>query len=85
MKVRKRTGSEEDFLSIKIVSAVVKAGASVELADEIAKSAEEHFKGRDVVDSSEIREFALSYLKEREPLAYENWTRFDSRVKRVSS
>jgi len=85
MKVKKRGGSEEDFLHVKIVSAAVKAGASVELADDIAKSAEEHFKEREVVNSSEIREYVLNYLKEREPLAYENWIRFDSRAKGVSS
>lgn len=85
MRVRKRNGSEEDFLLVKIVSAAVKAGASVELADEVAKSAEEYFKEKEVVDSSEIREFVLNYLKEKEPSAYENWIRFDSRAKGVSS
>ncbi len=86
MKVRKRsTGTEEEFLPVKIVAAAIKAGASVELADEVAKAVQEQFKGRDVVDSSEIREFVLNYLKEREPFAYENWLRFDSRVKGISS
>ncbi|MDK2384164.1 MAG: ATP cone domain-containing protein [Candidatus Korarchaeota archaeon] len=86
MKVRKRsTGTEEEFLPVKIVAAAIKAGASVELADEVAKAVQEKFKGKDVVDSSEIREFVLNYLKEREPSAYENWLRFDSRVKGISS
>ncbi len=86
MKVRKRSsGTEEEFLPVKIVAAAIKAGASVELADEVAKAVQEKFKDRDVVDSSEIREFVLSYLKEREPSAYENWLRFDSRVKGISS
>ena len=86
MKVRKRgTGDEEDFLPVKIVAAVVKAGASVELADEIAKAVQEHFKDREVVDSSEIRTFVLERLKEREPDAYDNWLKFDSKVKGISS
>lgn len=86
MKVRKKgTSQEEDFLPIKIVAAAIKAGASVELADEIAKAAQEHFKDKEVIDSSELREFVLSYLKERDPQAYDNWLRFDRRVKGVSS
>ncbi len=86
MKVRKRsTGEEEDFLPVKIVAAAIKAGASVELADEVARAVQERFKDKEVVDSSEIREFVLSYLREKEPRAYENWLRFDSRVKGISS
>ena len=86
MKVRKKgTSQEEDFLPIKIVAAAIKAGASVELADEIAKAAQEHFKDKEVIDSSELREFVLEYLKERDPRAYDNWLRFDRRVKGISS
>ncbi len=86
MKVRKKgTSQEEDFLPIKIVAAAIKAGASVELANEIAKAAQEHFKDKEVIDSSELREFVLGYLKERDPQAYDNWLRFDRRVKGVSS
>ncbi len=86
MKVRKRgAGAEEDFLPVKIVAAAIKAGASIELADEVARAAEEHFKDREVIDSSELRAFVLEYLKEREPQAYENWLRFDSKVKGIPS
>ncbi len=86
MKVRKKRASqEEDFLPIKIVAAAIKAGASVELADEVAKAAKEHFKDKEVIDSSELREFVLGYLKERDPRAYDNWLRFDRRVKGISS
>ncbi len=86
MKVRKRnTENEEDFIPVKIVSAAIKAGASVELADELAKAAIEHFRDKEIVDSSELRAFVLEYLKERDPKAYENWLRFDSKVKGISS
>ena len=83
MKVRKRDGSEEDFNPVKIVAAVVRAGASVELADKISKEVEEKFKDKDVVESKEIREFVLSKLKEGEPPAYENWLRYDRNVKGI--
>ncbi len=86
MKVRKReTGEEEDFTPVKIIAAAIKAGSSVTLADELAKAAQEHFKDKDVIDSSELRTFVLEYLKERDPKAYENWLRFDSKVKGISS
>ncbi len=86
MKVRKKgTGNEEDFLPVKIIAAAIKAGASVSLADELAKAVQEHFKDKDVIDSSELRNFVLEYLKEKDPRAYENWLRFDSKVKGISS
>ncbi len=83
MKVRKRDGSEEDFNPVKIVAAVVRAGASVELADKISKEVEEKFKGVETVNSSEIREFVLTRLKESEPSAYESWLRYDKNVKGI--
>mgnify|MGYP001772684906 CR=1 FL=1 len=84
MKVRKRDGREEEFSKMKIVSALVKAGASVNLAEEIARECESKFRERESVESSEIREFVLSILRERERLAYENWLRFDSKAKGIS-
>jgi transcriptional regulator NrdR family protein len=80
-KVRKRNGKEEDFSKMKIVSALIKAGSSVELADKIAEECESKFRGREYVESSEIREFILSKLKEVEKDSYENWLRFDLRAK----
>lgn len=85
MKVRKRDGREEDFSKMKIVSALVKAGSPVRLADELASECENAFKGRDVVESSEIREFVLSRLRERDPRSYDNWIRFDSKTKGISA
>lgn len=83
MRVSKRDGRMEDFSKMKIVAALVKSGSSVTLADEIAGEFGSVFKGRDVVESSEIREFVLSRLKERDPRAYENWLRFDSKTKGI--
>ncbi len=83
MKVKKRDGSEEDFNPVKIVAAVVRAGASVELADKISKEVEEEFKEKEVVSSQEIRDFVLAKLKEMEPPAYENWLRYDKNVKGI--
>ncbi|MCS7103412.1 MAG: ATP cone domain-containing protein [Candidatus Korarchaeum sp.] len=84
MKVRKRDGREEDFSKIKIVAALIKSGSSVELADEIVSGCESAFKGRNIIESSEIREFVLNRLKERDLRAYENWLRFDSQTKGLS-
>lgn len=84
MKVKKRDGREEDFSKMKIVAALVKAGASVSLAEEIASECESRFMGRESVESSEIKEFVLSVLRERERSAYDNWLRFDSMAKGLS-
>jgi transcriptional regulator NrdR family protein len=80
-KVRKRDGREEEFSKMKIVSALIKAGSSVELADKIAEECESVFGGKDYVETSEIREFVLSKLRDVDKQSYENWLRFDSRAK----
>ncbi|MEM0016918.1 MAG: ATP cone domain-containing protein [Candidatus Korarchaeum sp.] len=81
MRVMKRDGREEDFSKMKIVAALIKSGSSIELADEIASECENLFKDRSIVESSEMREFILNRLRERDPRSYENWLRFDSRTK----
>lgn len=83
MKVSKRDGKLEDFSEMKIVAALVKSGSSITLADEIVGEFKNAFRGRDVVESSEIREFVLSRLRERDPRAHENWLRFDSQTKGI--
>lgn len=81
MRVRKRDGREEDFSKMKAVAALIKSGSSIELANEIASECENLFRGRSIVESSELREFILNRLRERDPRAYENWLRFDSQTK----
>ena len=49
MKVRKKNGSEEEFIREKIVVAIVKAGGSLENARAIAKEVENTFAARGAV------------------------------------
>ncbi len=85
MKARKRDiEDEEEFIPVKIVTAAIKAMPPVTLADELAKADQEHPKYEDAVDSSEMRTFVLGYSKERGLRAYENWLRFNSKIKETS-
>ena len=82
MKVLKQNRRSEEFIPEKIVASIVKAGAPVEIAREIAKHAEEKFSSVPEVRSEEIREFTLSELKERHSEAYENWVSYERLVKK---
>ncbi|MFP3215039.1 MAG: ATP cone domain-containing protein [Candidatus Micrarchaeota archaeon] len=73
MKVRKKNGSEEEFIREKIVVAIVKAGGSLENARAIAKEVENMFAARDAVTTEEIKREVLNRLKDRDVNAYQNW------------
>jgi len=73
MKVRKKNGSEEEFIREKIVVAIVKAGGSLENARAIAKEVENTFAARDAVTTDEIKREVLNRLKDRDIKAYQNW------------
>jgi len=73
MKVRKKNGSEEEFIREKIVVAIVKAGGSLENARAIAKEVENMFAARDAVTTEEIKKEVLNRLKDRDVNAYQNW------------
>jgi len=73
MKVRKKNGSEEEFIREKIVVAIVKAGGSLENARAIAKEVENTFAARDAVTTEEIKREVLNRLKDRDIKAYQSW------------
>ncbi|MEM4811097.1 MAG: ATP cone domain-containing protein, partial [Thermofilum sp.] len=74
-KVRKRSGSLEDFDPRKIYSACIAAGAPEEIAGEIAREVEQ--RAYDGMTTDEIRRYVLVRLKELAPHAYEAWTFYD--------
>jgi len=82
MKVKRKDGSEEEFVREKIVVAIVKAGGSLENARAIAKEIENAFLSRDAVSTEEIRTETLKRLKDRDVAAYNSWLEYDSSNKR---
>lgn len=74
-KVRKCSGSFEEFDARKIYSACIAAGAPEEIAEEIAKEVEQ--RAYDGMTTDEIRRYVLTRLKELAPQAYEAWTFYD--------
>lgn len=82
MKVKKKDGSEEDFIREKIVVAVVKAGGNLENARAIAKEVENAFASRSAVSTDEIRSEVLKRLKDKDVVAYNGWLSYDSKNKK---
>lgn len=81
-KVVKRDGREEPFIREKLVTALVKAGAEVKVAREIAQRLEERLREKETVTTREIREMALEELRRHDPEAVENWLFYDRAVKK---
>jgi transcriptional regulator NrdR family protein len=75
--VKRKDGSEEEFIREKIVVAIVKAGGSLENARAIAKEIENAFLSRDAVSTEEIRTETLKRLKDRDAVAYNSWLEYD--------
>ncbi len=77
MQVKKRDGSLEAFMPEKVVVSIVKTGAPYEVAQEIARTISS--RTEDVIESTSIREFALSELRSRgHTSAVESWEAYDS-------
>ncbi|MGY5874400.1 MAG: ATP cone domain-containing protein [Candidatus Thorarchaeota archaeon] len=77
MEVKKRSGTTETFMSEKVVVSAVKAGASYEIAREIASSLSSRTES--TIESSEIREFILSELRSKGATsAADSWESYDS-------
>jgi len=81
-KVVKRDGREEPFIREKLVTALVKAGAEVKVAREIAQRLEERLRVKEAVTTREIREMALEELRRHDPEAVKNWLFYDRAVKK---
>lgn len=81
-KVVKRDGREEPFIREKLVTSLVKAGAEIGVAREIAREIEERLREKRTVTTRELREMALEELGKRNPEARENWLVYDRAVKK---
>ncbi|MGC8628722.1 MAG: ATP cone domain-containing protein [Candidatus Micrarchaeia archaeon] len=78
-KVKKADGSVEDFKTEKIVNAIVKAGGTKELAQQIADEVSKLFAAKDTVDSKAIRKEVLSRLQVKDRATYASWLDFDKK------
>jgi transcriptional repressor NrdR len=82
MKVTKRDGSSEVFMSEKIVVSAVKAGAPYETARDIASSLSKRTES--TMKSSEIRKHVLSELRTRKATAAADaWEAYDKKHKKA--
>jgi transcriptional repressor NrdR len=82
MKVTKRDGSTEVFMSEKIVVSAVKAGAPYETARDIASSLSK--RKESTMKSSEIRKHVLSELRTRKATAAADaWEAYDREQKKA--
>ena len=65
VEVRKRSGKREPFTMAKVASSIVRAGGTVELAEEVAERVFESVKGAAEVSTQRIKELVSSFLGER--------------------
>jgi len=82
VKVIKRDGREEEFVVEKIVVSILKAGAPVDVARNIAKKVECAVMDRESVTAKELTRLILTELKKVNEQWYRNWIIFDQAVKR---
>ena len=80
IRVKKRDGRREDFVVEKVVVSMVKAGAPVEVAREIAGKVEAEAK--EGMATEEIRSVVLGELRRRDPEWERNWLIYDRAVKK---
>ncbi|MGC8671512.1 MAG: ATP cone domain-containing protein [Candidatus Micrarchaeia archaeon] len=81
-KVKKADGTVEEFKSEKIVSAIVKAGGSNELAKQIAGEVASVFATKDTVESKDIRKEVLARLQKKDRATYASWLDYDKKNKK---
>lgn len=80
--VVKRSGRTENFAREKLVASLLKAGADLHTARELATRIEEEFAPREKANTEELRSRVLELLKERNLKVYENWLVYDRAVKK---
>ncbi|MHA1709801.1 MAG: ATP cone domain-containing protein [Candidatus Baldrarchaeia archaeon] len=80
IKVVKMDGRVEDFNKEKIIAACQNAGASPEVAKEIAEEVSK--KVKDGISTREIRTMVLDMLEKRNPEWRDNWEFYDRIVKK---
>jgi Ca2+-binding EF-hand superfamily protein len=77
VKVVKRSGVEEEYLSDKVYKALRDAGASEEAAREIVKELDEWVKKSHKISTDQIRRFVLTRLRRLEPEVADAWQFYD--------
>ncbi|ABW00950.1 conserved hypothetical protein [Caldivirga maquilingensis IC-167] len=80
--VVKRDGTEEPFIVEKIVVSILKTGAPLDKAREIAKRIECNFINVDKVSAKDLTKAILTELRKANEEWYRNWIVFDRAVKR---
>ncbi len=89
-KVLKRKGYEEEFNPEKIKISIEKAAkdAGIEevfkVVEDVSRIALEFCEDKELIDSQELRNFILDYLKEKYPEVYESWVNYDKKFKNLN-
>lgn len=84
VKIVKRDGKKEEFIPEKIVVSSLKAGATPEVAREIAKKLESQIVKMNEMSSADLRKMILDMLADKNPEWKENWLIYDRAVKKRS-
>ena len=79
--VIKKDGRKEPFIKEKIIVSVVKAGAPVKIAREIADEIEKH--PEESIRTIWVRKQVLDKLKYHSPEWPKRWINFDKSIKRL--
>ncbi len=79
-QVTKRDGTTEEFIPEKIVVSIIKVGAPVDVARQIAKDIQS--KVKDKTNTDEIRKVVLEDLRKRKPQWEQDWLIYDRAVKK---
>ena len=86
-KVLKRKGYEEDFDPEKIKNSLEKAAREAgetqifKVVEDVSRVALEFCEDKEIIDTQELREVILNYLKEKYPKVYEAWLNYDKNIK----
>jgi transcriptional regulator NrdR family protein len=79
-QVMKRDGRTEEFIPEKIIVSIVKVGAPVDLARQIAKDIQSKVKEK--ISTAEIRRIVLEDLRKSKPLFEQDWLIYERVVKK---
>jgi len=78
--VIKRDGRTEEFIPEKIIVSIVKVGAPVDLARQIAEDVQSKVKEK--ISTAEIRRIVLEDLRKSKPLFEQEWIIYERVVKK---
>lgn len=80
VKVKKRDGSLEEFMELKILTACKKAGATAKEAADVAKNVSMKVVKKTVVTSEEIAKMVVDSLKKANKTAADAFVKFRKKV-----